>query len=96
MGRIIPHIMEDKKCLKPPTIYIYIILYIYHINISLLIHTNVSKRIRSNNGIITCSDCASTPAGTEVLRHRRSSPGPAGSVNPRPPMLVDEIGPEMG
>jgi len=27
MGRIIPYIMENKKCLKPPTRYIYIYDY---------------------------------------------------------------------
>jgi len=27
MGRIIPYIMENKKCSKPPTIYIYIYMY---------------------------------------------------------------------
>jgi hypothetical protein len=30
MGRIIPYIMEKKTCLKPPTIYIYIIYMIWH------------------------------------------------------------------
>ena len=35
MGRIIPYIMENKKCSKPPTIYIYILYtYIYIIYIS--------------------------------------------------------------
>ena len=29
MGRIIPYIMENKKCLKPPIIYIYTLLYTY-------------------------------------------------------------------
>jgi hypothetical protein len=28
---IIPNIWRNKTCLKPPTIYIYIILYIYYI-----------------------------------------------------------------
>ena len=71
--------------------YIYIS---YH-----YIPTNSYKCIQKNSikqwDMSTCSDCASTPAGTEVLRHRRYSPGPVGSINPMPPMLV--VGPlEMG
>ena len=29
MGRIIPYIMENKKCSKPPTRYIWLYMYIY-------------------------------------------------------------------
>ena len=69
-------------------IYIYIILYISY----QYIPTNSYKCIQKNSikqwdnhALWTCPavrHCASTPAGTEVLRHpRRSSPGPVGKPN---------------
>ena len=42
MGRIIPYIMENKKCLKPPTKYVHIYIYLLSGDIYIYIYIYIS------------------------------------------------------